>query len=117
MGTPVRISRGAPRFIHLPDPRYTMNEHWPFVSELAPGYSYMKTAAPTYARYYLKQLEENAAMIERKLSWIPAEHGQLCLLCFEKNLSAPGVFCHRRMFAQWWEERTGQQVPEVGGGK
>jgi len=61
MGTPVRISRGAPRFIHLPDPRYTMNEHWPFVSELAPGYSYMKTAAPTYARYYLKQLEENAA--------------------------------------------------------
>jgi hypothetical protein len=33
----------------------------------------------------------------------------LVLLCWEK----PGEPCHRRVFADWWYERTGQDVPEV----
>jgi hypothetical protein len=35
----------------------------------------------------------------------------LALLCFE-DVHA-GQVCHRRMFAQWWEERTGQRVEEL----
>ncbi len=31
------------------------------------------------------------------------------LLCFER----PGEFCHRRIFAVWWEEQTGEIVPEL----
>jgi hypothetical protein len=31
------------------------------------------------------------------------------LLCFER----PGEFCHRRVFAAWWEELTGEAVPEL----
>jgi hypothetical protein len=34
------------------------------------------------------------------------------LLCFE-NLDKPGEWCHRRMFAAWWEAQTGQAVPEL----
>lgn len=33
------------------------------------------------------------------------------LLCFEKVLE--GEECHRRSFARWWEEQSGQVVPEL----
>ena len=35
----------------------------------------------------------------------------LVLLCFENVLA--GEACHRRTFAEWWEEQTGQLVPEL----
>jgi hypothetical protein len=34
------------------------------------------------------------------------------LLCFE-DLSKPGEWCHRRAFATWWEEQTGEKVEEL----
>jgi rubrerythrin len=44
---------------------------------------------------------------------VSARHGgeRLVLLCFEDVLA--GESCHRRTFAQWWEEQTGQEVPEL----
>jgi hypothetical protein len=35
----------------------------------------------------------------------------LVLLCWE----LPGEPCHRLLFARWWEEHTGQRVPEAEG--
>jgi hypothetical protein len=40
------------------------------------------------------------------------EHG-LVLLCFEPA----GAFCHRRVFADWYEEQTGRHVPELTEGQ
>jgi hypothetical protein len=39
-------------------------------------------------------------------------HGErpLALLCFE-DVHA-GQLCHRRMFAAWWHEQTGELLPE-----
>ena len=37
---------------------------------------------------------------------------RLCLLCFE-DLTKPGLWCHRRLFANWWLEKTGEDVPEL----
>jgi hypothetical protein len=34
------------------------------------------------------------------------------LLCFE-DLTKPGLWCHRRPFANWWLENTGEVVPEL----
>lgn len=34
------------------------------------------------------------------------------LLCYEK----PGLFCHRRLVAKWFENELGVVVPEVGHG-
>jgi hypothetical protein len=39
----------------------------------------------------------------------------LVLLCFEDVLE--GEFCHRRVFATWWEEKIGEHVPELGEGR
>jgi len=36
-----------------------------------------------------------------------------CVLCCYEDLAKPGEWCHRRLFADWWEERTGQAVPEL----
>ena len=36
----------------------------------------------------------------------------LILLCFE-DLTKPDLWCHRRIFADWWTEKTGQVVLEL----
>ena len=41
-----------------------------------------------------------------------ADNDRLTLLCFE-DLTKPGLRCHRRLFAVWWEENTGYVVPEL----
>ena len=38
---------------------------------------------------------------------------RLVLLCFE-DLSKPGEWCHRRIFADWWKDITGDHVRELG---
>ena len=46
--------------------------------------------------------------LEKKSS----ENGKkpLVLLCW----CSPGEFCHRRIWADWYLEKTGQEVPELG---
>jgi hypothetical protein len=34
------------------------------------------------------------------------------LLCYE-DLDVEGEWCHRRVFAEWWQEQTGEQVVEL----
>lgn len=34
------------------------------------------------------------------------------LLCFE-DLTKQGLWCHRSIFASWWQENTGQEVCEL----
>ena len=114
MGTAVRITLGVPRWISLPDPRYSRYAKWPYIAELAPRRDYFKAPEAVFDAKYLGQLERLAADIERKLTWIEPEHGRLVLLCFERNVQGPHD-CHRRLFADWWTARTGEDVPELGG--
>lgn len=39
----------------------------------------------------------------------------LVLLCFD-DLTKAGAWCHRRLFAEWWLEQTGEVVEELGPG-
>lgn len=41
-----------------------------------------------------------------------AGNDRLVLLCFE-DVDQPGKSCHRRMLATWWQEHTGDVVPEL----
>ena len=34
----------------------------------------------------------------------------LVLLCW----CSPGEFCHRRVWADWYHEKTGREIPELG---
>ena len=52
--------------------------------------------------------------IRRELQRISNEHGgrDLVLLCYE-NLAEPGQWCHRRVFADWWRDMTGEVIEEL----
>ena len=41
-----------------------------------------------------------------------ANNERLALVCYE-DLTKPGLRCHRRMFAAWYQEHTGESVPEL----
>jgi Protein of unknown function, DUF488 len=114
MGTAVRITLGVPRWISLPDPRYSKYAKWPYLKELAPDRAWFDAPGDEFDRHYLAKLERYAADIERKLTWIEPEHGRLCVLCFERNVKGPHD-CHRRIFAEWGQERWGVEIPELGG--
>ena len=41
-----------------------------------------------------------------------ANNERLVLTCYE-DLTKPGLRCHRRLFAAWWQENTGEVAPEL----
>jgi hypothetical protein len=73
----------------------------------------LRPAGPDeYTRIYRDHLdslgpEEVVGQLEKKR----AENGGklLVLLCW----CSPGEFCHRRVFADWYREKTGQEIPEL----
>lgn len=110
MGVPVRISVGRPRNIQTP------MEH---IGLLAPyGLLDRKLDRPTFTRLYIQRRLERAGieLIDKEFRALHAAYPglTLVLLCFE-NLTDPGAWCHRRIFAEWWEQQTGEVVPEIGG--
>lgn len=122
MGTAVRITRMAPRGISLPDPRFTGQPHWPTARALFPGPDYFRKglSSAEFADRYRADLDlrdmVQARLIVRDLAQLDVEDGRLVLLCFENRhqLAKDPLCCHRRVFAAWWTERTGRDVPELG---
>jgi hypothetical protein len=107
---PVGISRGVPRF-KLPY-RYRMLR---LLSPTRETFSIRNAEA--FERAYLSHLQElGVKQITDRLRQISCEHGgsPLALLCYEDVHD--GEFCHRRMFASWWKEQTGQEVLELDDG-
>ena len=71
--------------------------------------------ACTFDKMYRDRLDDLGVDEVRKLLNDCAERAnnkRLVLLCFE-DLTKPGLRCHRRLFAAWWEENTGYVVPEL----
>lgn len=108
MGTPVRITLGTPRW--KPPGR----GHWLYVAELAPRPWYFRKSREEFERHYRAQLDRLAGDIEAKLGWLADAYGPLTLCCYERDITDPAQWCHRRQWASWWQERTGNEVPELG---
>ena len=104
-GLAIRTTVGAPRFWrHGP---------MPHIKEITPYGVFGHGLDPDTARLaYRERLEDHAETIVPALAALSRVHpGEaLCLLCFE-NVHA-GEACHRRWFAEWFEERYGIVVPE-----
>jgi uncharacterized protein (DUF488 family) len=101
---PVGISQGNARFLKY-SPIY--------LKALAPSWAMVKmTDKEAYKRAYLKQLDDlGLAKIQRMLE-LAADGKPVVLLCFE-DLRKPEEWCHRTMFAEWYEERTGEKIHEL----
>ena len=103
---PVRTSVGGPRFPLRYAPVY--------LKELAPWGLRGIADHAAFATSYRARLESfGVEMLTTRFAEISrAYNGRgLVLLCFEPA----GAFCHRRVFADWWLERTGCYVPELSG--
>jgi uncharacterized protein YeaO (DUF488 family) len=112
--TKVGISRGVPRgklAKELPY-RYKRAVNLTPSSELFRRWRAGTVGPDEYTRVYRSYLdnlglEEVISELERK----SADNGgkSLVLLCW----CAPGEFCHRRVWADWYFQKTGQEVPEL----
>ena len=106
-GVPVGITVGRPRFPLSYRLAATIDELAPF------GLLYQHLKTEEFDQRYVRQLHRTGvAVIHDRLEEIAERHGgPLVLLCFE-DVHAD-QHCHRRTFARWWTERTGQPVPEA----
>lgn len=107
-GVPVRISVGAPRF----PLGYRLEEHIP---ELCPAWSWLKLKPDDYDRRFFGKLEKVGVERLRGIFTSMSERHmgrRLVLLCYEEVLGK-GQTCHRRGFAEWWYEQTGEEIREI----
>ncbi len=107
---PVGISIGKPRFAL----GYQLREQCYY---LAPkGYMLHMEKEP-YVKEYIKKLEdigtEKIIEMVRRMDKVAQSNGEeLVLLCFE-DIRIPEDWCHRRLFADWWKEKTGETINEL----
>jgi hypothetical protein len=120
MGVPVQTSIGRPKF----PIRYDLTEE---AKRLMPwGLVGKGMSDVDFTDHYRARLEKAGPDALRRLFYgISGRHGgaRVVLLCFESvhadlaitrtQRGGIGQFCHRRVFAAWWEERTGHHVPEL----
>jgi len=106
---PVRTTLGAPRWSLGYELQAT-------IRELAPTRDIFHMAPKQFEiEYPARVLEHHGVEKLRGLfADISAQHeGRgLVLLCFE-DVTIDDLCCHRRLFARWWQEKTGEAVPEL----
>lgn len=107
MGEAVRVTLGRPRFKLAYD--------YDVVAELAPTAQIFKLKSDADFEYaYLAHLDRiGVERLRASFAEVSKRHGglRLVFLCFEDVLA--GQLCHRRMFARWWRDNTGEDVPEL----
>ena len=65
---------------------------------------------PEYEKAYRAKLDKiGVEEIRRQIKEAQGDKENIILLCYEKNKKE----CHRYIFAQWWEEKTGEKVEEI----
>jgi len=113
-GLPVRTTVGNVRF----KLRYPLEHKMPAIY---PARTILKLPQPDFTIAYLAALTTYGVDgIRRDAAAIRAAAGvdestRLVALCFDR-LGVPGkpAWCHRTLFARWWTEQTGEEVPEYG---
>ncbi len=109
MGTPCRITIGAP-----PDDfpaEYDDGLRW----ALAPWPPLFRLQGEEFKTAYRQKLDQiGVERIRQAINQVARRHpGQpLTLLCWEPVWGKPDWTCHRRTYAAWWQEKTGEVIEE-----
>ena len=87
-----------------------------YIKELAPTRDMFGLPFEEYKPKYLAILESLGVEKITQLiqASVPAhsETNKVVLLCFE-DLRKQDKWCHRRLFAEWWREKTGETICEM----
>ena len=106
--TAVRISLGRPK--------------WNFPYELAGAihelmpkgiFGIIRDYDEFYKRYFARLDTIGVNTILEKLRRFEKLGKPVVLLCFEDIRKGGGNWCHRNMFASWWEHYTGEVISEL----
>jgi hypothetical protein len=102
---PVSISRGDGRNL-----AFSYRKVWLLAPSKA---TFSMSDAAAAEQSYREGLDEiGVERIQARLQELAEESGlPLVLLCHENVME--GQECHRRWFASWWHEQTGQVIPEL----
>ena len=105
--TAVRITRGSPRF----KLGYTLAGS---IMELAPSKElFYEKDGSLFREKFIGQLEEvGVGAVAAALEKFRAMGKDVVLCCFE-DVRIPGQRCHRIVFADWWQKKTGESVAEL----
>lgn len=114
MGVPVRSSNGAPRWPLKYDLRHAALLTFPAMTDVRAAHKGGLGEDEFRDRYHRTLTGRGVLAIGDELQGIADRAGdhRLVLLCFDKV--DQGEWCHRRMFAEWWEQQTGDPVRELG---
>lgn len=107
LGTPIRTSKGGPKF------KISYDLRWALMA-LAPDYRLWgkNISNEKFQEGYWADLDKiGIDALDDVFTQLSEQTGEkrLVLLCFEKTQAQ----CHRGDFARWWERETGITVPEV----
>ncbi len=110
MGVPVQTSLGQPKW----PLGYDLTEE---ARVLMPWGLFDKDLSDDeFTAKYRARLDKACVdRITASLALVASRHRdeRLVLLCYEQVLGPQAKFCHRRVWADWWTEQTGQEVPEL----
>lgn len=105
--TCVRISIGTPKW-RLP---YQLKGE---VKEIMPWGMLKITDIKAFRNLYYNALDKYGVNRIRESIDKYKESGKIIvLLCYEDIRKGPEEWCHRRVFADWWELRTGEKIEEL----
>lgn len=100
--------------ITLGEPKFPVRYDYKTLFLLAPPRTLWGLPHEDFAQAYKARLDKiGVARIRRELEKITNGEDAV-LLCFE---DVRKEFCHRRVFAEWWEEKTGEKVEELEQGE
>ena len=63
-------------------------------------------------KYFEKMDKIGVERIRRQLDYYRSMGKDVVLLCFE-DVRDESQFCHRNVFAEWWEKNTGERIEEL----
>lgn len=110
-GVPIRSTVGRPRF-RLP---YQLAGHATLITPMRWMLDINDEAK--YRTVYTDMLaSKGLTAIQEELATLATGAGgdRLVLLCFcDLTVPAPDNWCHRRVFADWWQAQTGFEIPEL----
>jgi len=105
--TVVGITRGAPKF----KLGYSLAGN---ILEIAPpGYLFNEYDRKKFTPQYFKHMDRiGPVLLARKLSFFE-KMGKPVVLCCYEDVRNPEDWCHRLVFAEWWQSRTGECIEEL----
>lgn len=97
--------------IAVGNPRYSVPYEIINAKILKPYGISFKSTFEEFEKKYIERLEKyGVESIRKELQSVCEGHKNVILMCHEKNPEE----CHRRMFAKWWKEKTGEEIEEYG---